>query len=64
MISRVRQMASTVRRVWRELDYAQRRLFELQTQLPDERLGGRALAEVRALESLWALPAREPVWGR
>lgn len=34
MKSTVKNMTVRVRRIWRELDYAQRRSFELQTGVP------------------------------
>jgi len=69
MIATIRQMAARARRLWRELDHAQRRLFELQTELPDfagvggarrSAAGGAAPETLPALEALWALPARQP----
>jgi hypothetical protein len=70
MIHRLQRMTHAIAEVWRELDHAQRRMFELRTELPDSagpgaassaRVGaGCAAASVRALESLWSLPSRMP----
>ena len=55
--SGVRQTIKRVRRVWSELDYAQRRLFEIRTGVPvtepDER--SRPASTVEELEALYVL---------
>lgn len=47
-----------LREVWNEMDYAQRRLIELQTTLPSPMMP--RPREVDELEDLYALPSREP----
>jgi BMFP domain-containing protein YqiC len=52
---------SSAKRIWNELDYAQRRSFELQTGVPlvkpEQR--ERLLRSVEELEALYALDAAE-----
>jgi hypothetical protein len=59
--SRIRQIISRVTRVWSELDYAQRRVFEIRTGIPtgageSRRAGGRPKISrsVEELERLYA----------
>jgi hypothetical protein len=58
MPARVGGMIERVRRSWTEIEYAQRRMFELRTGivLPATRRG----THVEELEALYALEAREP----
>lgn len=55
--SRIRQAVTEVKRVWAELDYAQRRLFEIRTGVPvinrDQRV--RTARTVEELDSLYGL---------
>lgn len=50
--SRIRRFARQARRTFDEVSYAQRRLFELQTELPDGPVDRRA-ASARQLERLY-----------
>jgi hypothetical protein len=56
-------MIDRLRHALSEMDYAQRRLFELRTGVPTlaahERSAPRGPAHVAQLEALYALPARE-----
>lgn len=62
MPSRVGGMIERVRRSWTEIEYAQRRMFELRTGivLP----ATRRRTHIEELEALYALEAREPGRGR
>jgi hypothetical protein len=51
-----------LRETWAELDYLQRRLIELQMQAPSYRLPPQR-AERKELETMYALPGREPDHG-
>lgn len=55
---RLTRLARRVRRTWGEMDYAQRRLFEIQTGLrvtgPRPTRGARAIAELERLYELTA----------
>ena len=57
---RVKRMIAGARHAWAEMDYAQRRMFELRTgiSLPPAR-HGRARPRIEDLEALYALAARE-----
>lgn len=50
---RVRRTAHRIKAIWSELDYAQRRLFEIRTGIDIERRGKRSQAE---LDDLYAVP--------
>jgi BMFP domain-containing protein YqiC len=56
MSSRVTRIARQVKHVWDELDYAQRRMFEVRTGIPVTPEGERALAraEITKLEAVLA----------
>lgn len=56
---RASRIIGWLRDAWAELDYAQRRMFELNTAIPALR-PPRDRADVDALEALYALPSREP----
>lgn len=48
----IQQAIGSVKRVWAELDYAQRRLFEIRTELPvtdNDRRVARSAEELNAL---------------
>lgn len=51
--SRVRRAARRIKVIWSELDYAQRRLFEIRTGIDVDRRGKRSRAE---LDALYAVP--------
>ncbi len=57
----VRRIISRFRRICKEMDYAQKRLFEIQTGIvvlpPSER--PQVIASIDQLEALYALPAVE-----
>ncbi len=57
--SGVRRVVSWIRETWAELDYAQRRMIELQLDIPPLRVPP-GQSELEELERLYALPAREP----
>ncbi|MFZ0088186.1 MAG: hypothetical protein WAL63_01675 [Solirubrobacteraceae bacterium] len=58
--SRARRIARRIRRIWMELDHAQRRLVEIQIELPDDRAEARTNVAIAELErsfragSAWA----------
>ena len=54
--SRAGRAITSVRRMWAELDYAQRRLLEIRTGIPfgTERMHTRKRAEIDELEALYA----------
>ncbi len=60
--ARARQLIVRVRQSWAEMNYAQRRMFELRTgiSMPEtpQRTHGRR--QIEELEALYALAAREP----
>ena len=51
--SRVRRAARRIKLIWSELDYAQRRLFEIRTGIEVDRPAKRSQAE---LDALYAVP--------
>ena len=60
--TRAVRIAERLRRAWVEMDYAQRRMFELRTgvaSLPATRRR-RDVSSVEDLEALYALKARDP----
>ncbi len=56
---RVSRIIAWLRDTWAELDYAQRRMIELNLAIPALRPPPDR-ADVNELEALYALPAREP----
>ena len=56
---RVRRIVAWLRDTWAELDYAQRRMIELNLAIPALRPPPDR-ADVDELEALYALPSREP----
>jgi hypothetical protein len=50
-----RRTVGYVKDLWAELDYAQRRLLEIQTGMPIQRERARVQAEIDELEALYAL---------
>ena len=62
MPSRVSRMIGRVRRSWAEIDYAQRRMFELRTgiSLLTTAHCAQDRARIEELEAWYALEAREP----
>jgi hypothetical protein len=58
MPSRVGGMIERVRRSWTEIEYAQRRMFELRTGIVFP--ATRRRPHIEELEALYALEAREP----
>lgn len=57
--SRARRVIRWVCETWIELAYVQRRLIELQMDAPSLRIPAEG-SELRELEQIYALPAREP----
>ena len=59
----VSRSITRIKEVWRELDYAQRRSFELRTGLSFDKpvRDARSRAEIQQLESLYDLPAYDPI---
>ena len=56
---RVSRIIAWLRDTWAELDYAQRRMIELNMAIPPLRMPpGRS--RIDELEALYALPSREP----
>lgn len=56
---RVSRIIAWLRDTWAELDYAQRRMIELNMAIPSLRIPpGRSVID--ELEALYALPSREP----
>jgi hypothetical protein len=51
--SRIRRAARRMKVIWSELEYAQRRLFEIRTGVDVDRRGKRSQAE---LDALYAVP--------
>ena len=51
-----------LRDTWAEVDYAQRRMIELQLGIPPQRVPSES-SESEALERVYALPSREPDHG-
>jgi hypothetical protein len=51
-----------IRETWAQIDYAQRRMIELQLGIPPRRAPAEP-AKVEELEDLYTLPAREPDHG-
>jgi hypothetical protein len=62
MSCRASRSIARVRRLWAEMEYAQRRLFELRTGLLVRQTPGRAHVrpQIEELEALYALEAHEP----
>ncbi len=63
-IHRPRRMMRRIRRTWSELDYAQRRMFELRTgvkAIPLQPWPDIPWANVSELEALYAAPAHQAV---
>jgi hypothetical protein len=58
VIARSRIMA-WLRNTWAELDYAQRRMIELNMASPPPRMPA-GHSDIDELEALYALPSREP----
>ena len=56
---RVSRIISWLRDTWAELDYAQRRMIELNLAIPPLRTPPRR-SSIDDLEALYALPSREP----
>ena len=56
---RVSRIIAWLRDTWAELDYAQRRMIELNMATPTLRLPPRR-SSIDELEALYALPSREP----
>ena len=56
---RASRIIAWLRDTWAELDYAQRRMIELNLAIPALR-PPRDRADVDELEALYALPSREP----
>ena len=51
--SRLRRAGHRIKVIWSEMDYAQRRLFEIRTGIDVDRRGKRSQAE---LDALYAVP--------
>jgi hypothetical protein len=60
--SRARRIAAWLREVWDEVDYAQRRMLELQMGIAPRRIPSQC-SELDHLEAVFRLPAREPEHG-
>lgn len=62
MISRAPRVIGRLREIVAEVDYAQRRLLEIQTGIPLTRATERALAraQIARLEALYASPGPDP----
>ena len=56
---RVSRIIAWLRDTWAELDYAQRRMIELNMATPPLRMPPRR-SSIDELEALYALPSREP----
>ena len=56
VISRARRIIAWLRETWDEMDYAQRRMFEMRTAIPSLRVPS-VSSEVDELEALYALPS-------
>ena len=59
---RAAQVGRWLRDTWAEVDYAQRRMIELQLGIPPQRMPPEP-SESEALERVYALPSREPGHG-
>jgi hypothetical protein len=61
--SRLRRFAARVKRLYRELEYAQRRVFELRTGVSYQRLARPTLPglTIEELEAIYALPSADRV---
>jgi hypothetical protein len=62
----VSRSITRIKEVWRELDYAQRRSLELRTGLSFDKpvRDARSRADIEELESLYDLPAYDPISAR
>jgi hypothetical protein len=60
--SRVRRIIAWLRETWDEVDYAQRRMVELQQGIGPRRVST-TRSDVGDLEALYRLPARDPHHG-
>ena len=60
--ARARRLIARMRRSWAEMDYAQRRMFELRTgiSLLETPQRARARPQIEELEAVYALVARDP----
>ena len=59
---RARRMIVRARRAWAEIDYAQRRMFEIRTGMSSSLTIAQAArsSHIEELEAAFALPARDP----
>jgi hypothetical protein len=60
MGSRIIRIARQVKHIWDELDYAQRRLFEIRTGIPCTSHGERGCARAEVVELEGVLALRHP----
>ncbi len=58
--SHVKQVIGRMQETWSELDYAQRRLFEIRTGVPVVKREDRHPAGVDELEAVFALEPNDP----
>lgn len=58
----VRRIITWLRETWAEMDYAQRRMIELQMGIPSPRMPADR-SNIDTLEATYSLPTREPDHG-
>lgn len=59
---RARRIITWLRETWAEMNYAQRRMTELQMGIPSLRMPAHR-SDIDKLEAIYSLPAREPDHG-